>query len=70
MKPDLSQLSREQLATRVKKLLKEALRAAELAERLTVCECGRLFVRQGKRRFCSPRCQKRVYMRRRRGGAV
>lgn len=32
------------------------------------CECGQLFVRAGKRRFCSTRCQKRVYMRRLRAG--
>ncbi len=32
-------------------------------ERLRRCDCGRLFVRIGKRQFCSERCQKRVYMR-------
>jgi hypothetical protein len=39
-------------------------------ERLRLCECGRPFVRIGKRRFCSERCQKRVYMKRRRAGEV
>ncbi len=37
-------------------------------ERLQQCDCGRLFVRIGKRQFCSERCQKRVYMRRFRVG--
>ena len=32
-------------------------------ERLRKCECGRVFARTGRREFCSPRCQKRVYMR-------
>ena len=27
------------------------------------CDCGEFFVREGKRKFCSERCQKRVYMR-------
>lgn len=34
--------------------------------RLRACkadDCGRLFVREGKREFCSQRCQKRIYMR-------
>lgn len=37
-------------------------------ERLERCDCGRLFVRVGKRRSCSDRCSKRVYMRRFRAG--
>lgn len=36
--------------------------------RLRTCQCGRLFVRVGKRRFCSERCQTRDYMRRFRSG--
>lgn len=39
-------------------------------ERLQRCDCGRLFARVGKRRFCSEPCQKRVYMRRYRAGDV
>lgn len=39
-------------------------------ERVTNCGCGRLFVRAGKRRFCSTRCQSREYMRRYRSGEV
>jgi hypothetical protein len=31
--------------------------------RLQICDCGDLFLRTGKRKFCSDRCQKRVYMR-------
>lgn len=37
-------------------------------ERLDRCDCGKLFVRVGKRRSCSERCQKRTYMRRYRAG--
>ena len=33
-------------------------------DRIRRCDCGSLFVREGKRLFCSERCQKRVYMRR------
>jgi hypothetical protein len=33
-------------------------------KRLVECDCGNVFVRVGKRRACSPRCQRRVYMRR------
>jgi len=33
------------------------------AERIARCDCGRVFVRLGKRRTCSVRCQRRVYMR-------
>jgi hypothetical protein len=33
-------------------------------ERVARCDCGQVFVRVGKRRTCSVRCQKRVYMRR------
>jgi hypothetical protein len=36
--------------------------------RLKICDCDRLFVQVGKRRFCSERCQTRVYMRRFRAG--
>lgn len=32
-------------------------------DRIKARDCGKLFVREGKRKFCSPRCQKRVYMR-------
>ena len=32
-------------------------------ERVARCDCGQVFVRVGKRRTCSVRCQKRVYMR-------
>jgi hypothetical protein len=35
---------------------------------LQTCDCGRRFVRVGKRRHCSERCQKRIYMRRFRAG--
>jgi hypothetical protein len=34
------------------------------ADRITKCDCGRVFVLVGKRRTCSVKCQKRVYMRR------
>ena len=34
------------------------------ADRVVTCDCGRVFVRVGKRRTCSVKCQKRVYMRR------
>ena len=34
------------------------------ADRVVRCDCGRIFVRVGKRRTCSVKCQKRVYMRR------
>lgn len=37
-------------------------------ERVRPCDCRRLFVRTGKRQYCSRRCQKRVYMRRFRAG--
>jgi hypothetical protein len=37
-------------------------------EKVRTCDCGRLFVRTGKRTSCSERCQKRVYMRRFRAG--
>lgn len=34
-------------------------------DRIRLCEgCGEPFVREGKRLFCSVRCQKRIYMRR------
>jgi hypothetical protein len=32
-------------------------------ERVVKCDCGKIFLRIGKRRTCSVRCQKRVYMR-------
>lgn len=38
------------------------------ADRVRLCECDRFYVQVGKRRFCSERCQKRVYMRRFRTG--
>ena len=38
--------------------------------RLRRCDCGQIFVRTGKRQFCSSRCQKRIYMRRFRAGVV
>ena len=47
----------------------ELLRVQTLAllqrygDRLCMCDCGQLFVRIGKRRFCSARCQMRVWMR-------
>lgn len=31
-------------------------------DRLRPCECGLLFVKSGRREFCSTRCAKRVYM--------
>lgn len=31
--------------------------------RVRKCECGRLFVKSGRREYCSLRCQKGVYMR-------
>lgn len=34
--------------------------------RLKRCECGRVFAKTGRREYCSPRCQRRVYMRARR----
>jgi hypothetical protein len=37
-------------------------------DRFAVCDCGRPFVRVGKRKYCSGRCQKRFYMRRFRAG--
>lgn len=33
-------------------------------ERVVKCDCGKVFLRVGKRRACSVKCQKRVYMRR------
>jgi hypothetical protein len=39
-------------------------------QKLQRCDCGRLFVRIGKRKFCQERCAKRVYMRRFRAGDV
>lgn len=33
-------------------------------ERLRQCACGKVFVRTGRREYCSERCQKRFYMRR------
>lgn len=35
-------------------------------DRLLRCECGKVFVKVGRREFCSERCQKRVYMRKQR----
>lgn len=32
-------------------------------DRVLRCECKQLFVKYGRREFCSDRCQKRVYMR-------
>lgn len=32
-------------------------------ERLKTCDCGVVFVKNGRREFCSERCQNRVYMR-------
>jgi hypothetical protein len=32
-------------------------------QKIQRCDCGRQFVKIGKRRFCSERCQKRVFMR-------
>ena len=46
--------------------LYQVVRALELggAEKLSACpECGRLFLKVTKKRFCSTRCQSRVYMR-------
>lgn len=37
-------------------------------EHVRRCECGTIFGAQGKRENCSPRCQKRFYMRRFRAG--
>jgi hypothetical protein len=34
--------------------------------RVLVCECGKTFVKVGRREFCSVNCQKRVYMRQQR----
>lgn len=34
-----------------------------LPNHLRGCECGRLYVRRRRQKFCSERCQKRVYMR-------
>lgn len=33
---------------------------------LVICSCGKVYLNEkgGKRRFCSPRCQRRVHMRR------
>ena len=36
--------------------------------RLRACDCGRVFLKTGRREFCSNRCQKRIYMRRFRAG--
>lgn len=51
-------------------LLLQALRLVQFVgvSRLQICDCERLFVQVGKRRFCSERCQTRVYMRRFRAG--
>ena len=60
-----------QISTEVTQaLLLQLACALELVgrERLQRCDCDRLFVRTGKRQFCSERCQKRVYMRRFRAG--
>lgn len=38
-----------------------------VGDALRECACGRIYVRTGKRRFCSTTCQKRVYMRMYRG---
>jgi hypothetical protein len=48
----------------------QALRLVQFvgADSLHRCDCGEVFVQAGKRRFCSERCQKRVYMRRFRAG--
>jgi hypothetical protein len=43
------------------------LRAAGV-QRLRRCECGRVFARVGKRKYCTDQCQKRFYMRRYRTG--
>lgn len=32
-------------------------------DKIVRCDCGRAVVKVGKRRYCSDRCQKRVYMR-------
>jgi hypothetical protein len=40
-----------------------ALMKAAGLDRLRRCDCGRIWVRLGKLEACSPRCQKRVYMR-------
>jgi hypothetical protein len=37
-------------------------------DRIRLCECGRVFVRIGKRKSCSAKCQKKFYMRRFRAG--
>lgn len=37
-------------------------------DKIHACECGRVFLRTGRREFCTPRCQKRYYMRRFRSG--
>jgi hypothetical protein len=36
--------------------------------RLRLCDCGRVFLKTGKRKACSTKCAKRVYMRRFRAG--
>jgi hypothetical protein len=40
------------------------------AQRLKRCECRRLYVKTGRREYCSERCQKRVYMRGQRAAAT
>jgi hypothetical protein len=38
-------------------------------DRLLRCDCGKMFVKVGRREFCSERCQKRVYKRNERAEA-
>ena len=38
--------------------------------RLLLCDCGRVYAKTGRRRFCSEKCQRRFYMRRFRAGKV
>lgn len=42
----------------------QLLRIVGGCDRIGRCDCGRLFLRIGKRRFCSETCQQRVFMRR------
>jgi hypothetical protein len=54
------------LGTPVDRLQYETMRLLETvgAEKVLACpECGRLFLKVTKKRFCSTKCQSRVYMR-------
>lgn len=66
MKADEAAL-RSEFGRRLIRLEKQAaalLDEIRAARRISICDCGAVFTREGKRHFCSTRCQSRVYMRR------